>query len=290
MRTERARHRRLLLLAGLLVCSSLLGWQHRAGRAVAEPSRVERFCSRLLDLAGQEAMGRASHRLRTALSRRLGGAALEREKEILAERVALHREQNDLLRDVAADSPRLPELETERDRLSRLVGAAIAAGVIGHGPGPCAGTLIINVGSANNVQPGDAVLSGPDLVGVVARANRKTSTVALLSAPSTRIRVRCTRSQAWLGTARGATGGRLKLRRLPPLSADVREGDVVCTVGRRGAMPGGIIVGIIESYHRLSPDAGGGEGYEASAIIRPLADTARVRDVRVLRVAAEGGR
>ncbi|HOS92098.1 MAG TPA: rod shape-determining protein MreC, partial [Armatimonadota bacterium] len=182
------------------------------------------------DWVGQEAAARSARRVSDAVTSVVSARRLSLQNDRLAAQTDLLRRQNALLRQSDIAPVPLLGLEIQATRLRELTSTATRALVIGRGPDQWADALILNVGSGSGVRAGDVVVSGPDLVGVIARVYWGTCVVRLVTDRYARLPARCARSQESLGMATGTSRGLLQLRDLP-LSSDLREGDLVCTAG-----------------------------------------------------------
>ena len=148
--------------------------------------------------------------------------------------------------------------------------AYVTAEVLADSGSPFRQSVLVNVGRADGVADGAAVVDGLGLVGRVAGVGERTARVLLLTDGSSRAPV-----------AVGAAGQRAILagdnRPAPALdfleqADEVRPGDRVVTSGDGGLLPPEIPVGQV----RAAPDG--------RLRVRPTADTRRLDYVRVLRV------
>lgn len=148
--------------------------------------------------------------------------------------------------------------------------AYVTAEVLADSGSPFRQSVLVNVGRADGVADGSAVVDGLGLVGRVAGVGERTARVLLLTDGSSRAPV-----------AVGAAGQRAILagdnRPAPALdfleqADEVRPGDRVVTSGDGGLLPPEIPVGQV----RAAPDG--------RLRVTPTADTRRLDYVRVLRV------
>lgn len=148
--------------------------------------------------------------------------------------------------------------------------AYVTAEVLADSGSPFRQSVLVNVGRADGVADGAAVVDGLGLVGRVAGVGERTARVLLLTDGSSRAPV-----------AVGAAGQRAILagdnRPAPALdfleqADEVRPGDRVVTSGDGGLLPPEIPVGQV----RAAPDG--------RLRVTPTADTRRLDYVRVLRV------
>ena len=154
------------------------------------------------------------------------------------------------------DHARLEQLERENRRLRGLLdlpaaqGRRLQAAVISREPGGGWQQLLLGKGSLQGVGVGDAVVAPGGLIGLVASTTPTTSTVRLLSDPSSRVGV-------WVGRSRhhgllsGLGTGRPLLRFLEK-DPDVRPGDVIFTSPASTLVPPNLPVGVIQ---RIDADA-----------------------------------
>ncbi len=152
---------------------------------------------------------------------------------------------------------RLASVQVENQRLRGLLGGTRGlrldvqlASLIDIDLDPFRHRLVLDAGGRRGVQEGLAVIDAEGVVGQVLAVAPTNSTVILISDPSHAIPVQVVRT----GLRAIAYGtGRTDLLEVPsiPLSADLREGDVLETSGIGGRFPAGFKVGTIE---RLHPD------------------------------------
>ena len=114
---------------------------------------------------------------------------------------------------------------------------------------PFSHQVIIDHGSGDGVQPGQAVIDGRGVVGQVEDVQRHFSSVRLISDPSHALPVQISRSG--LRTVAYGMGetNRLSLPNVPRES-DVREGDLVVTSGLGRRFPGGYPVAMVTAVDR----------------------------------------
>ena len=278
-----------MMLALLLVGAAGAGWSHRTSEIAPAAALWERIGAVAQEWVGQEAAARSARRASDAVRSAVGARRLSRQNRRLAAQTDLLRRQNALLRQSDIAPVPLLGLETEAARLRTLMATATRALVIGHGADQWADALILNVGSGSGVRGGDMVVSGPDLVGVVARANPGTCVVRLVTDRYTRLPARCARSQESLGMASGTARGQLQLGDLP-LSSDLREGDLVCTAGLGASVPSGLLLGRVETFHQVGvlDPATGARRPRARATVRPATDLLSLESVWVVRLGPGG--
>ena len=104
-------------------------------------------------------------------------------------------------------------------------------------------TVLVNAGSGDQVQQGQAVINGEGVVGRVVETGVRSARVLLLTDLNSRIPVivESTRDPAILA---GDNSDRPTLKYLP-INATVRPGDRIVTSGQGGTIPPGLPVGIV---------------------------------------------
>ncbi len=148
----------------------------------------------------------------------------------------------------------------------------VAADVVGRDPSTWNSEVIIDVGKADNVKAGMAVI-GPDgsLIGKIILAGQLSSKVALITdaqqGDGVSALVQTKRGTPPFGIVVGSSSysGYLEMGFLSPL-ADVQVGDPVVTSGLSTQFPKGLLIGTIT---KIGQSSGGVTQY---AIIRPSAD------------------
>lgn len=155
------------------------------------------------------------------------------------------RAQNAELRARLAE---LEEARQENERLRRIVAfveerrlAQLGARVIGRPTSSWEGSIIIDRGSADGVQPGMPVLAPQGLVGQIETVARHSSTVRLITDEQSGVAAMIQRTRA-LGVVRGSIDRVLTMEYVDKTKAPV-VGDVVITSGLGGVYPKGLVVG-----------------------------------------------
>lgn len=140
--------------------------------------------------------------------------------------------------------------------------------------------IMLDVGSANDVEVGQAVIDAHGVMGQVVEVRPHSCSVMLITDAAHAIPVKIERT-GLRTIARGS--GTLDALELPniPVSADVRIGDRLLTSGLGGHFPADFPVGVIRS---ISNDA---TGMFAAAIATPAAALDRSFEVLVLHTLAE---
>ena len=125
-------------------------------------------------------------------------------------------------------------------------GASFAAArVIGDSGGVFVRSVLINAGTAEGIEKGDAVVNGDGLIGRVAEAGRRSGRVLLVSDLNSRIPV-VTEKNRVRAILAGDNSPSPKLSFLPP-NARFEVGDRIVTSGHGGVFPAGLPVGQISS-------------------------------------------
>ncbi len=152
---------------------------------------------------------------------------------------------------------RLSALEAENRRLRNLLDARATfrdeirvAEIMAVDANPYRHSLIIDVGSADGVFDGQAIVDAQGVVGQVIDTGPKTSQAILISDPGHALPVEVNRNG--LRTIANGTGDfdRLVLPFLPN-NADIRPGDLLVTSGLGGSFPSGYPVAVVASVNRI---------------------------------------
>jgi rod shape-determining protein MreC len=256
-------------LIALIAASALIGQGQRAGWTRGTTGVLANAAAAAAR-PGHIAVAESGH-----LVARIGGM-LTRDHGSASENEALSLQVARLRAEVAG----LRGVEEENKRLRKMLAFSrtteldlTAAEVLGGSASPWFQSIIIDVGSANDLRPGMAVATHDGLVGQVFRVQSKTSDVCLLTDPDSSVSVVDTRSGA-LGILRGTNEKRLRLSYLSP-DADVQRGDGLTTSGVGGVFPRGLAAGTVA---KLSYDAHTGT---ALAEVTPSADLENPHEVFV---------
>ena len=176
----------------------------------------------------------------------------------------------------------LDALRAENDRLRAMLEArrqvrndVRVAEIMSVDANPFRHSIVLDVGSADGVYDGQALLDADGVVGQVIDASPMTSQAILISDPDHTLPVEVLRNG--LRTIAFGTGelGRLDLPFLPN-NADIEEGDLLVTSGLGGAFPSGYPVARVVTVQRMpqQPFA------DVSAV--PLAALDQVREVMLI--------
>lgn len=137
-------------------------------------------------------------------------------------------------------------------------------------------TVTLDRGTGAGVADGMTVVGGQGLLGRVVEASRSTSTVLLLTDPSSQIGVRTPSGVVGVASGRGPNQA-LRVDFIPP-STPLHKGDVLVTSGLQGALfPDGIPVGQVSSVVQ-HPDA-----LQEDVNIKPVVPLDQVQYVDVLK-------
>lgn len=148
-------------------------------------------------------------------------------------------------------------------------GASFAAArVIGDSGGVFVRSVLINGGTVDGIQKGDAVVNGDGLIGRVAESGHRSGRVLLISDLNSRIPVVGEKSRVRAILA-GDNSPLPKLAFLPP-NVGLEVGDRIVTSGHGGVFPAGLPVGRISSV---------GDG---GIRVQPFADFYRLEYVRII--------
>lgn len=205
--------------------------------------------------------------------------------DVLSTRASLVERNAELERrllELSRVSQQYMALKTENDRLRALLGSrarlpaeVLISEIVGVVPAPNAHQVILDKGSESQVQVGDAVIDAEGLFGQVVEVSPVTSRVLLVTDPDHAVPVQVNRNG--VRSIAGGTGTMdvLQLENLP-VTADVREGDLIETSGLAGRFPPGYPVGRVDSVLVENTAA------FAAVRVRPLAELDRTRHVLVV--------
>ena len=179
-------------------------------------------------------------------------------------------------------------LKTENERLRELLGSqarvsaeVVIAELVGVIPAPNTYQIIIDKGAVDGVMIGQAVIDAQGLFGQIVEVERYTSRVLLITDVSHAVPVQVNRNG--VRSIAGGTGqlDRLELENVP-VTADIREGDLLETSGLGGRFPPGYPVGLVDSViiEPTSPFA--------MISVRPSAQLDRSRHVLIVFADSEG--
>jgi len=200
-------------------------------------------------------------------------------------RRALRSENEQLRKDLLGQQAvlqRMQTLERENERLRALFQGAESqpneyrfAELLQVDLDPFSHRVLIDHGSSDGVQPGQAVIDGAGVMGQVEDVHLHFASVRLISDPNHALPVQISRTG--LRTVAFGLGetGRLSLPNVPR-EADVREGDLIVTSGLGERFPGGYPVARVTGIDREP-----GRSF-AQVEARPLAALDRGREVLLI--------
>ena len=211
----------------------------------------------------------------------LGGAAGElfaSRNQMLANNADLNRK----ILELSQISQQYLALKTENERLRELLGSqarvsaeVVIAELVAVVPAPNTHQIIIDKGAVDGVTIGQAVIDAVGLFGQIVEVEPYSSRVLLITDSSHAVPVQVNRNGV-----RSIAGGTGRLDRLElenvPITADIREGDLVETSGLGGRFPPGYPVGIVDSVV-IEPTS-----RFAMMSVRPSAQLDRSRHVLVV--------
>jgi rod shape-determining protein MreC len=205
--------------------------------------------------------------------------------EVVASRENLHAINAQLERrvlELSQISQQFLAMKQENQRLRELLGSrarlpteVLIAELIGVVPNPNTHQVIIDKGSDAGVTVGQAVIDAQGLFGQIVEVSQFTSRVLLITDASHALPVQVNRNG--VRSVAGGTGHRdtLELENVP-VTADIREGDLIETSGLAGRFPVGYPVGYVASVEISETSA------YATVAVRPTASLDRTRHVLVL--------
>jgi rod shape-determining protein MreC len=155
---------------------------------------------------------------------------------------------------------RLQALEVENSHLRSLLGAsstlkptARLAEILHMGRDPFSHKVVINLGSRQNIVPGQAVVDADGVIGQITRVYPFSSEVTLITDKELSIPVQVERNGLRAIAFGQGQDNRIDLPYLPP-NVDVREGDMLLTSGIDGVYPAGLAVAKVTRIER-NPDS-----------------------------------
>jgi len=177
---------------------------------------------------------------------------------------------------------KLNALEAENNRLRALLDARLqvrdrvrVAEIMSVDANPFSHSLVINIGTQDDVYDGQALVDADGVVGQVIEAGLMTSQAMLISDTDHALPVEVNRSG--LRTIVVGTG-KIDQLELPFVvnNADIRVGDLLVTSGLGGAFPAGYPVAVVESVTRIPQDP------YADVTATPAASLGQVREVMLI--------
>ena len=208
--------------------------------------------------------------------------------EVIASRDSLLADNAGLARrilELSQVSQQFLALKKENERLRELLGSqarisaeVLIAELVGVVPTANTHQVIIDKGAEAGVEVGQAVIDAEGLFGQIVEVNQYTSRVLLITDVSHAVPVQVNRNG--LRSIAGGTGrlDELVLENVP-VTADIREGDLLESSGLGGRFPVGYPVGHVSSLS-IEPTSP-----YAIVSVRPLAQLDRSRHVLIVFVA-----
>lgn len=198
---------------------------------------------------------------------------LARENRVLRNALLVTGARNARLQAAAVENVRLRALlgGVERNRLDVQL-----ASILDIDLDPTRQRLVLDAGQREGVQVGQAVIDAGGLMGQVIHTTTATATVLLVTDPDHAVPAVTARSGVRVMIHGGGRSDLLRAADIP-LSADVREGDVLLTSGLGGRFPAGFPVGVLGALRADDSRA------FLAADVTPAAQLDRGRDVLLLR-------
>lgn len=179
---------------------------------------------------------------------------------------------------------RLNELEVENEHLRSLLGAsqvitqpARLAEILHMGRDPFSQKMVVNLGSRQNIEPGQAVMDGDGVIGQVTRVYPFSSEVTLITNKELSIPVQIERNGLRAIAFGAGVDNVLDLPYLP-VNVDIQEGDRLITSGIDGVYPVGLAVAEVIKIER-NPDS-----TFATITSQPLAGVKNHRQVLLISI------
>ncbi len=196
------------------------------------------------------------------------------------------KQENDKLKtrqlETANDLLTLESLRAENEQLRRLLDAqqqlprkSTFAEVLYAGRDPFSRKVVIDKGTTQGIEAGQAVIDDIGVVGQVTRVYPLLAEVTLVTDPQLSVPVEVVRNGLRAVVFGGADGGSMELRFMP-INSDVQTGDVLVTSGIDGTYPSGLPVAKVTRIERDSAYA-----YAKIACV-PAAGTEQHRQVLVV--------
>jgi len=220
----------------------------------------------------------------SSIGRQAGNVATSL-KELRTLRSA-NRQLQTIVDTLTIDNLRLTEVEAENQRLRELLrfaqlnpiydvrGGQVVARVINKGPSNYLNSLTIDLGSEHGIEAGMPVVTERGLVGRILKVGPRTSSVLLITDPSSGVQAMIQRSRE-LGVVNGRAGEAPVMDYIPQCG-DVTAGDVVITSGLGGNFPKNLVIGQVVEVSQ--------KDYEMfqQGILRPTVNFDRLEFVLVI--------
>lgn len=196
---------------------------------------------------------------------------LQRENEMLRQRVAELQKENHLKEEALLANERLRNLLQFKEKFSTSI---VAAEVIGQDPSAWFKSVTINKGERDGIRKGMAVISPDGVVGQILKTAPHYATVLLITDYSSAIDsiVQRTRARA---IVEGGGENRCQLKYLLR-TEEVNAGDVIMTSGLAGNFPKGLLIGEIRKVEKK------GRGIFQYAELVPSVDLTKLEELLVI--------
>lgn len=184
------------------------------------------------------------------------------------------------------DNLRLKEIEAENERLRSLLrfaqlnpnydfrGGQVIARVISKHPSNYLAAITLDLGAEHGIKPGMPVVTERGLVGSIHKVGPISSTVLLITDPSSGVPALIQRNRL-VGVVTGRAGGAPVMDYIPQ-DAEVTVGDLIITSGLGGKFPKNLVIGQVVEVHQRD--------YELfqQAVVRPTVNFDRLEFVLVI--------
>jgi rod shape-determining protein MreC len=186
------------------------------------------------------------------------------------------------------DNARLTEVQTENQQMRELLrfrqlnpyydfrGGQLIARVVSRGPTNYLSALSIDLGSDQGITEGMPVVTERGLVGRIQKVGPTTSTVLLITDPSSGVQSMIKRENSRAVGVVTGQAGTLPVMEYIAQEADVAVGDEVITSGLGGNFPKNLIIGQVVEVKKKDF-----EMYQ-QAVVRPTVDFNRLEFVLVI--------
>jgi len=184
------------------------------------------------------------------------------------------------------DNLRLKEIEAENERLRSLLrfaqlnpnydfrGGQVIARVISKNPSNYLASITLDLGAEHGIKPGMPVVTERGLVGRIYKVGPLSSTVLLITDPSSGVPALIQRNRL-VGVVNGRAGSAPVMDYIPQ-DAEITVGDLIITSGLGGEFPKNLVIGqVVEVRQR---------DYEMfqQATVRPTVNFDRLEFVQVI--------
>lgn len=200
--------------------------------------------------------------------------------EVSFERVAaLEAQRNVLAADAAVLRLTLDENEDLRQRLAfveRTKSRVVSGHIVGRVAGADRSAFAVDVGTADGVRVGMAVIAGDGLlVGKISAVTASGATVSSLTDQGIVTAVSLLNSARTIGVAQGLDASLLTVGYIPKTQR-VQVNDLLVTSGLEELIPAGLLVGIVNAIQVEESDP------FQRAVVEPLSDARRLDTVTIL--------